>query len=359
MRNSGRSALAVGFFIAVASMVLAALFPASVGLAGFSSGGGPVSSANMPDPYTPVDGTMNVTGAITASTDLTGGGVAISSSKITRSGNAGMYLDFNATARTDLSGNVADGATAVAVRIQAYPDYTTSGAKILSVGDNAGTSYAEKFYVDYTGALASVGASFDLTGPGAFVRLNSQGIIEDSGNDLKFTSAEDLLITVAAASNIISNGAVGSGGTINGVEIDYSTADTLATDTTPVSVTGISLAIDANDTYAVICQGTVFTALATAGPQMGLDLPASATQVATCHTGTTASAAQYLSFTADDGFCANLNGLTSPGTPFTLYSKVTNSTNAGNIVLRIRSETTDDVTVVAGAKCEAKKIVDS
>lgn len=393
-----------------ASVRHASVFPRLAGappiLAGFSGGGGAVISANMPDPYTPVDGTMNVTGAIDASSTING--TTITGSRVdsnifqTTSGTTMTFRDFAQNVLATLSdegttgkltlaqltigdstvnsggsiyGNSDsndfmllsandNGAAAVAVTLGAYDDYTTSGAKLLSVGDNAGTSYAEQASIDLNGTYLNTYARIGRnTGVGAngvwaddYYPLTTDGNIEfrDSGANLLATLADN-----GTTGTFSSTGAAGSGGTVNGVEIDYSTADTLATDTTPVSVTGISLAIDANDTYAIICQGTVFTALATAGPQMGLDLPASATQVATCATGTTASAAQYLSFTADDGSCANLNGLTTPGTPFTLYSKVTNSTNAGNVVLRIRSETTDDVTVVAGARCEAKKIVDS
>ena len=133
---------------------------------------------------------------------------------------------------------------------------------------------------------------------------------------------------------------------------------TLAAGKRPADVAG--LAIDASDTYAIHCEGTVYTALATSAPQPGLDLPASATQAASCSIASTSIAAEYLNFTADDGQCAaTVGGITTPGGYFVIDSEVTNSTNAGNVVLRIRSETTDDVTVQSGAWCTAKKIVDA
>ena len=168
------------------------------------------------------------------------------------------------------------------------------------------------------------------------------------------------LASIAFNGQFTSLAAAGVGGSVNGVEQDFATADTTATDTTPVSVTGISLAIDASDTYAVPCEGTAYTAGATSAPQIGLDLPASATVAASCTTASTSIAAEFTNFTADDGACAaTVGGLTTPGGSFILNAEVTNSTNAGNVVLRVRSETTDDVTVQSGAWCVAKKVVDS
>mgnify|MGYP001591236328 FL=1 len=154
-------------------------------------------------------------------------------------------------------------------------------------------------------------------------------------------------------------GVVASGGAVNGIEIDYTAADVTATDTTPVSVTGISFAVEANDSYAVHCEGRVFTALATAGPQMGLDLPASSTTTAVCSQTTAATTYGTDSFTTDDGACANtVGGLVTPGGNFQLNATVNVSGTAGNVLLRVRSETTDDVTVAAGTMCSAKKILD-
>lgn len=119
------------------------------------SGSGGISSAAVPDPYVPVDGTMNVTGAVTAS-----GAVAAGSLSSTTTGTAlaasgsSSSIAFNNTSAASIGqikGYAVDGATTVALRLAAQSDLTTAGAKILSIGDNAGTSYAEKAYVDKDG----------------------------------------------------------------------------------------------------------------------------------------------------------------------------------------------------------------
>lgn len=121
------------------------------------SGSGGISSAAVPDPYVPVDGTMNVTGSLTLSgTALgTGAGSVTLGSAVDGTPTApisaawGVYATGGRTGM--LIGNFVDGASAVGAVVGASADYTTAGAKILSIGDNAGTSYAEKAYVDYLG----------------------------------------------------------------------------------------------------------------------------------------------------------------------------------------------------------------
>lgn len=63
----------------------------------------------------------------------------------------------SATAATlPVYSSVADGANTV-IRLAALNDMTNGSAKLLSVGDNAGTSYAEKCYFDYDGAFCKSG----------------------------------------------------------------------------------------------------------------------------------------------------------------------------------------------------------
>jgi len=142
-----------------------------------SGGGGAVTSASMIDPYVPVDGTMDVTGKIRLTDTLTAvgtvfvtyspGGTAIGS---TSYDSTSLYFGTNTLRSAELRGGISDGASAVATRITANADYTTSGAKILSIGDNAGTAYAEKLYVDKDGALVSSAVN-TLTGGGRFGNL--------------------------------------------------------------------------------------------------------------------------------------------------------------------------------------------
>ena len=112
------------------------------------SGSGGISSAAVPDPYVPVDGTMNVTGNVNTSLDFalptSGKGIIIST------GNRALAFNGASSNGIVLHSDTADGAN-IAIRLAASNDLTNASAKILSIGDNAGTSYAEKAYVDKDG----------------------------------------------------------------------------------------------------------------------------------------------------------------------------------------------------------------
>lgn len=125
----------------------------------FTGFSGTITSAQMIDPYVPVDGTMNVTGAFTAS------GIVTGSSGITGVNGTwttnGAYNRLTGTGGTgwDLFSVTADGASAVGNYIRVSADYTTAGAKIASFGDNAGTSYSEKAYIDLNGNIGLAGGN--------------------------------------------------------------------------------------------------------------------------------------------------------------------------------------------------------
>lgn len=129
--------------------------------AAFSELTGTVSSAQMPDPYVPVDGTMNVTGSIQASANLT----LAQNAQIIPAGLSSAIQLGQSNAPLRLAGNSANGASAVGVRIETIQDYTTAGAKILSVGVNAGSSYAEGaclFAVPSSNPVAQAGVQFNV-----------------------------------------------------------------------------------------------------------------------------------------------------------------------------------------------------
>jgi hypothetical protein len=126
------------------------------------SGAGGISSAAVPDPYAPVDGTMNITGAVEAtgrgyfgggSTGALVGSTAWSNMVSSAASAEWGIGRAGSTSPLDIRGGWADGATSIGVRVAASADLATSGAKILSIGDNAGTSYSEKTYVDKDGGL--------------------------------------------------------------------------------------------------------------------------------------------------------------------------------------------------------------
>jgi len=154
------------------------VLPQSVQAGGFSGGGG------ISDPIVPADGTLNVTGALTASGTITGN-VLVSSGNVTMGASLNMGSTTNyglhvTGGRIELRSNSAD-AIDDAVRIAAQNDLTSG--TIFSVGDNNGTSYAEKFAVDFAGAVSATGnITVDGTGVKKFVLGSSTG----SGTGLYF-----------------------------------------------------------------------------------------------------------------------------------------------------------------------------
>lgn len=187
------------------------------------TGGGSVSSSGMPDPYVPVDGTMDVTGAVTATgrgyfggaSGGVVGGVGYNNVLSWATNDQWGIKAAGTTSPFQISGGHDDGASSVAVRIAAYDDYTTSGAKIASFGDAAGTTYAEKSYVDkdgYIGGTASM-QIYSAAGSSLVLRRGTTGVLSAGGatnrtllqNDpyavtpLEATIADDGAGTAAAA----------------------------------------------------------------------------------------------------------------------------------------------------------------
>lgn len=149
------------FKIAIAGLLLIGIGVYPAFSVTYPKVGGPVASADMPDPYVPVDGTMNVTGAFVAS-----GNIAASGASSVAMGDVGGITGFwaNTGSVNNLNSWVPDGATAVAWKIFAKDDYTTAGAKILSIGDNAGATYAEKLAIDLDGDLVPADGTMNVTG---------------------------------------------------------------------------------------------------------------------------------------------------------------------------------------------------
>lgn len=234
------------------------------------SGGGSVSSAGMPDPYTPPDGTWNVTGDIRLGT-----------------------------------------------------------GKIFEIQDSAVSIREEGSANEMT--FRANGGKWNF-----FDGTQIVGFIQDIGTTANASFAK-----------------------INNAETDYTVAAVTATDTTPVDVTGISFAMDASDTYAIECAGRVDSALSTAGAQLGLDIPAGATVSAGCTASSGGTSIESTTFGSDDAACAMTNtNAASDGALYFLSATVAMAGTAGDTKLRLRSETTDDVSVTMGFRCTATKIVD-
>lgn len=125
-----------------------------------SGGTGTITSAQMVDPYVPVDGTMNVTGALAATNGITSTAASTTIGAPRLLAGSLLQLRDDTAQGAEIRGYVSDSGTAKNITISANADLTTAGAKILSIGDNAGTSYSEKLYVDKDGDL--VGASGTL-----------------------------------------------------------------------------------------------------------------------------------------------------------------------------------------------------
>lgn len=152
------------------SLVFALLFGGPFALAGgftagppsFSSISGTLSSAQMPDAYTPTDGTMNVTGDISAS------------AKIHASAGGNPYVDIGQGVSSttgvvtglSISGQVAfwranDGSATVTgnkrVDLQPLATYgvelVTSGSKVTCDSGNSGSFFYENTASDSTAAI--------------------------------------------------------------------------------------------------------------------------------------------------------------------------------------------------------------
>lgn len=131
---------------------------------------GTITSAQMIDPYVPADGTMNVTGSLNSSLKLSTDATGVALQASAGAGNIASIRSFPA-----------DGASAVGWRIEANTDFTTAGAKIASFGDNAGTSYAEKAFVD-------------LNGGGSFATLSATGVTAAKSAAYTATVADSLVL---------------------------------------------------------------------------------------------------------------------------------------------------------------------
>ena len=155
----------------------------SGGASSFTGLTGTITSAQMIDPYVPVDGTANITGALAVSSTLDAGGMVSLTGATHR-----LAFTSGSTGTKVIDSAEPNGASAVALYIAARPDYTTSGAKILSIGDNAGTSYAEKTFVRLDGAIGFTPTALGIAdsgggGAATHTALPVGGIVEVTCSD--------------------------------------------------------------------------------------------------------------------------------------------------------------------------------
>lgn len=123
------------------------------------------------DPEVPVDGTKNITGNISASGAVISTVGTNGSAFVATTGSSPRVILGSSSAASvpEIRGSAIDAATTVALRLAAVNDLTTSGAKILSIGDNAGSSYSEKAYIDLNGVGAFGTSRVNLGGSKAEV----------------------------------------------------------------------------------------------------------------------------------------------------------------------------------------------
>jgi hypothetical protein len=158
---------------------------------------------------------MNVTGAAALSGTLSASGVgvggitpvsndfyaAIGSGLVNSAAAPGVVLGGTA-APTQIRGPFSDGASAVAVRIAASVDLTNATSKIASFGDNAGTSYAEKSYLDLNGywrapVFGNTGTLASWVAPGAtnlVLAANGSNIATVTANGFEVVSGKGFAV---------------------------------------------------------------------------------------------------------------------------------------------------------------------
>ena len=245
------------------------LHPATI-----SGGSSAISSAQMIDPYVPVDGTMNVTGAV----DISAGLTIDDPFSIETAGTEFLNVAYSSpngviagksSSGIELRSARVDGAAFTAVTISGAPDYTTAGMKILSIGDNAGTSYAEKAYVGYDGAVvSSLSFSTTATAAGNGVSIANGGMSRGGGGEFQIykTGAVPFELRDGVEGNVLvhiyDDGTTGSM-KITGTKSRGTITLSGGTGTATVNTGAVCVCSNATDTTASGCSVTNTTLTAT------------------------------------------------------------------------------------------------
>lgn len=136
------------------------------------------------------------------------------------------------------------------------------------------------------------------------------------------------------------------------------TRSVLASDVSSTSTafadTALSLALAANTTYTLRCVLVHTSAATTTAPQVALNGPASPTGLRyVVETGTSATATHRASQTAYDTVTNPATGGGAVALPIRVDGYIQNGANAGNLVVRLRSEVNaSTVTLLARSFCE-------
>ncbi|HYE91669.1 MAG TPA: hypothetical protein VEA38_11645 [Terriglobales bacterium] len=104
---------------------------------------------NPCDPYTVPDGIWNVSGNIA----VTGNYLVPANAGVELSGDGSYRFRIRTDGTLEVQSGRGDAADVVGVRLSTHYDLATAGAKIVSIGDNAGSGYAEKVAVQFDGDL--------------------------------------------------------------------------------------------------------------------------------------------------------------------------------------------------------------
>ena len=209
--NLALAALSIRHPIAAGAFGLPLLAYPGVGGGGaatttFTGISGTITSAQMIDPYVPVDGAMNVTGDVTPSGDVRlGSGRGIFG---VNGGDRIFATGTTATFGAVIRSYTADDAS-TAVKIAAASDLTNASAKIVTFGDNDTAAYSEKAYFDLNGYL---GGSADMqvysaAGSSIILRRGTTGILAGGGSTNRTTFNNDPVAFTPEARTIADNGA--------------------------------------------------------------------------------------------------------------------------------------------------------
>lgn len=221
-------------------------------------------------------------------------------------------------------------------------------------------------------------ADFNFTFPAALPADNRLLCVDAAGNLTTCTATAKAQALVVAGSTssgsfgttgavnaggaVTSGGAVTAAGAVTGVgglgitsELGgYTKAclSTLATDTTPVSVGGCSFTGLPAGTYGIHCSVIQNTTLSTAAAHLGLDFTGGSAIRFFCTQFDGSGTPVFQRSTAvstDDGACTSFSD--SSTVSVSSVQGVFTVSAAGAVVLRLRSETTDDVSVENGGIC--------
>lgn len=151
------------------------------------------------DPIVPVDGTQNITGALSVSgAGAFGGNVTSGAGSVFQATTGDTFYATANSTQLNVRGGAADSGTAIGVIINNNQALANAAAKLLSVQNNA----TEKMYVDLNGAIVFTGGAAPIA---STVVVTQDG----SSNMVQNVPSGKVIVARINGSNVTSTGSTG------------------------------------------------------------------------------------------------------------------------------------------------------